>query len=161
MKRHRKIAAAPERPAGEAWRTATALLADTLERSDAIDRAEVEKAMDVAGGVGRQLVSGGHLGADPLVLVAGDMWLEIEFVSGDGALTLDENLAPVPGGAGVSAWRLHLPQVEPLAKLVRKVAKEDGHLSAEEPEEKSASATKAAAGGLNEAALAAWAAERQ
>jgi hypothetical protein len=164
VKRHRKIAAAPARSAGDAWRTATTLLADTLERSDAIERAEVEKGMKAAGGIGRQLVSGGHLGRNPLVLVAGEMWLEIEFVSGDGALTLSENLGPVPGAAGVSEWTLHLPPVEPLAKLVRKAAKENEHLSAEKPVEKSASAASAAeaAGGvLDEAALAAWAVERQ
>ena len=165
MKRHRKIAAAPERSAGEVWRTATALLADTLDRSAAIERAEVERTMEVAGGIGRQLVSGGHLGKKPLVLVAGEMWLEVEIVSGDAAFALTENLGPVPGAAGVSDWTLHLPQVEPLAKLVRKTAKEDEHLSADEPKAQSSEAAKSngqtsTAGVFNEAALAAWAKER-
>jgi hypothetical protein len=165
VKRHRKIAAAPERSAGEAWGTVTALLADTLERSEAIERADVERTMEVADGIGRQLVSGGHLRKNPLVLVAGEMWLEIEIVSGDSAFELTENLGPVPGAAGVSDWTLHLPQVEPLAKLVRRTAKEDEHLSAEEPKAPSAAAAKSdgqasTAGVFNEAALAAWAKER-
>lgn len=165
MKRHRKIASAPERSAGEVWSTVRALLADTLERSEAIERADVERTMGVAGGIGRQLVSGGHLRKNPLVLVAGEMWLEIEIVSGDGAFELTENLGPVPGAAGVLDWTLHLPQVDPLAKLVRKTAKEDEHLSAEEPKAQSTAAAESngqtsTAGVFNEAALAAWAKER-
>lgn len=162
MKRLRKIAASPERSAGEVWRTITALLADTLERSEEIERADVEGAIESAAGIGRQLVSGGHLRKNPLVLVAGEMWLEIETVSGDRAFELSENLGPVPGAAGVSEWTLYLPQVEPLAKLVRAAAKGDEHLSAEEPKAKaSESAGKNFQGSaLNEAALAAWAREQ-
>jgi hypothetical protein len=166
VKRHRKIAAAPKRNAGEVWRTVTALLADTLERSEVIDRADVGRTMEVADGIGRQLVSGGHLGKNPLVLVAGEMWLEIEIVSGNGAFELTENLGPVPGAAGVFDWTLYLPQVEPLAKLVRKTAKDDEHLSAEEPKALSAPAAKSngqasTAGAFNEAALTAWAREQR
>jgi hypothetical protein len=166
VKRHRKIAAAPERSAGEAWHTVTALLADTLERSDQVDRAAVEQTMEVAGGIGRQLISGGHLAKNPLVLVGGEMWLEVEIVSGDAALGLAEKLDPVPGGASVSEWTLHLPQVDPLAKLVRKAAKENEHLSAEKPKAPIASEAKSAgqdstAGGLDDAAIAAWAGEER
>lgn len=166
MKRLRKVAAAPTRRGGEAWQTISDLVADTLERSDHIDRARVEETMETAGGIGRQLISGGHLRKKPLVLVAGDMYLEIEVISGDGAFALEENLAPVPGAAGVSEWTLHLPQVEPLAKSVRKAAKEDEHLSAEEPKQKAAEAAEAVSlsasgSGLNEAALAEWAEERR
>lgn len=166
MKRLRKIASAPERSAGEVWRTITTLLADTLERSDAVERVDIEEAMEAAAGVGRQLVSGGHFRKNPLVLIAGEMWLEIETVSGNGAFDLNENLSPVPGATTVSDWTLHLPQVEPLAKLVRKAAKENEHLSAEEPKVKSTAASKSASqqpfgGGFNEAALATWAKEQR
>jgi hypothetical protein len=166
VKRLRKIAAAPERTAGDVWHTITTLLADTLERSEAVERADVEGTMEAAAGVGRQLVAGGHLRKNPLILVAGEMWLEIETVSGNDAFDLNENLSPVPGAATVSNWTLHLPQVEPLAKLVRKAAKEDEHLSAEEPKAESAAASASAGrqpvrGGFNEAALAAWAEEQR
>lgn len=161
MKRLRKIAAAPERGAGEVWRTITCLFADTLERSEEIERTEVERALGAAAGIGRQLVSGGHLRKSPLVLVAGEMWLEVEVLSGDGALGIEENLNPVPGATGVSSWTLHLPQVEPLAKLVRVAAKADEHLSAEQPKaQEAAEASSARAARFDEAALAAWAGER-
>ena len=165
MKRLRKVASAPRRNAGEAWETITALLADTLERSEQIERESVESTMDAAAGIGRQLIAGGHLRENPLILVAGEMWLEIETVSGDAALALEENLGPVPGGAKAADWTLHLPQAEPLAKLVRKAAKEDEHLSAEKPKvmasKASESAGSASQGSFNEAALAAWAEEKR
>lgn len=161
MKRLRKVAAAPERTAGEAWETITDLLADTLERSEEIERPEVERAMQAAGGVGRQLVSGGHLRKNPLILVAGEMWLEIEVLSGNAAVGLEENLNPVPGGGGASHWTLYLPPVEPLAKLVRAAAKEDEHLSAAEPKALAERSSSAKAATFDDAALAAWAGERR
>lgn len=159
MKRLRKISAAPERTAGEVWATITALLADTLERSEEVERSDVERAMQVAGGVGRQLVSGGHLRKNPLVLVADEMWLEIEVLSANAAVGLDENLNPVPGGGSASQWTLYLPPVEPLAKLVRAAAKEDEHLSAEEPKAVAEAASSSKAAAFDDAALAAWAGE--
>jgi hypothetical protein len=160
VKRLRKIAAAPERTAGEVWATISDLLADTLERSEEIERAEVERAMKAAGGVGRQLISGGHLRKNPLVLVAGEMWLEIEVLSGNGAVGLEENLNPVPGGGSASQWTLYLPPVEPLAKLVRAAVKEDEHLSAEEPKAQVEARSSSKAAAFDAAALAAWAGER-
>jgi hypothetical protein len=160
VKRLRKIAGAPERTAGEVWGTITDLLADTLERSEEIERAEVEAAMEAAGGVGRQLVSGGHLRKNPLVLLAGEMWLEIEVLSANAAVGLEENLNPVPGGGSASQWTLYLPPVEPLAKLVHAAAKEDEHLSAEEPKAQAATASNTKAAAFDDAALAAWAGER-
>lgn len=159
MKRLRKISAAPERTAGEVWATITALLADTLERSEEVERSDVERAMQVAGGVGRQLVSGGHLRKNPLVLVADEMWLEIEVLSANAAVGLDENLNPVPGGGSASQWTLYLPPVEPLAKLVRAAAKEDEHLSAEEPKAVAEAASSSKAATFDDDALAAWAGE--
>jgi hypothetical protein len=161
VKRLRKIAAAPERGAGEVWKTITNLLADTLERSEQIERDEVERALQSAGGIGRQLVSGGHLRKTPLVLVAGDLWLEIEVCSGDAALTVEENLNPVPGTAGISSWTLHLPQAEPLAKLVRAAAKSDQHLSADPPKAPAPASEGSSSGSaaFDDAALAAWVGE--
>lgn len=171
MKRHRQIASSPQRSAGEAWQVITKLAADTLERSPDIDRANVETSMTQAGGVGRMLIAGGHLKTDPLVLVGGELWLEITTVSGEAALTLEENLNPVPGGAGAREWTLHLPACPPLTNLVEQTAGGDAHLSADEPSEVTPDETKAAGAVLNEdkaaeavlneAAMAHWAREER
>lgn len=161
MKRHRQIASSPQRSAGEAWQVITELAVDTLVRSPDIDRADVETTMAHAGGVGRMLIAGGHLKTDPLVLVGGELWLEITTVSGEAALTLEENLNPVPGGAGAKEWTLHLPACPPLTKLVEQTAEGDVHLSAEEPSEAAPDETEPAKAALNEAALARWAREEQ
>ncbi len=157
MKRHREIASSPQRGAGEAWLAITELTADTLERSPNIQRADVEAAMAHAGGVGRMLIAGGHLQTHPLVLVSGELWLEITTVSGEAALTLEENLRPVPGGAAAKQWTLHLPACPPLTKLVEQAAKSDAHLSAETPTEAATVEAKPAEGLINEEALARWA----
>jgi hypothetical protein len=88
------------------------------------------------------------------------MWLEIEVLSGNAAVGLEENLNPVPGG-GASHWTLYLPPVEPLAKLVRAAAKEDEHLSAAEPKALAERSSSAKAATFDDAALAAWAGERR
>ena len=160
MKRHREIASSPERTAGEAWQVITELLTATLERSSDISRADVEQTMGRAGGVGRMLVSGGHVETDPLVLVAGDLWLEITTVSGDAALTLEEDLNPVPGGASAEDWTLHLPAGGPLAKFVKDLAKAEPHISSDEPSAKAAKALHETESVLSETALAQWAQER-
>lgn len=160
MKRHREIASSPERTAGEAWQLITELLAATLERSSDISRTDVEETMGRAGGVGRMLVSGGHVEADPLVLIAGDLWLEITTVSGDAALTLEENLNPVPGGASAEGWTLHLPAGGPLAKFVKDLAKSEPNISSDEPSANAARAVRETESVLSDTALAEWAKER-
>ena len=133
MQRRREIAAAPKRTAAQAWQTIRTLVADTLDRSSSIARADVDAALEPLAQVARMLISGGHFEKSPLVLVAGGMWLEIATVSGDTALTLEENVNPVPGAASARDWTLHLPQVEPAAKLVRTAVKGRAHLSTEKP----------------------------
>ncbi len=133
MQRHRQIAAAPERSAAEAWEVIRALVADTLDRSSSIHRAEVESALEPLDGVARMLISAGHLRKQPLVLVAGELSLEITTASGTEALTLEENVNPVPGAAGADDWTLYVPQGEPMGKLVRTTVKGHAHLSADEP----------------------------
>jgi hypothetical protein len=160
VRRHREIASSPERTAGEAWQVITELVATTLVRSSHISRAEVEQTMTRAGGVGRMLLSGGHLEAEPLVLVADDLWLEITTVSGDAALTLEESLNPVPGGASARDWTLHLPAKDPLTKFVKDLAKGEAHLSSEEPAATTATARRETDSLLSETALAEWARER-
>ncbi|HEY2333659.1 MAG TPA: hypothetical protein VGH58_01455 [Solirubrobacterales bacterium] len=158
MQRRREIASAPKRSAAEVWQTIRELLGDTLDRSSSIERADLDAALDPLDGVARMLILAGHLEGHPLVLVAGELWLEITTVSGGSALSLQENLNPVPGGAGASDWTLHVPQVEPMAKLVRTTVKGHDHLSADEPTAPPQSAAKAS-GGVDLDAVARWARE--
>lgn len=158
MQRHRAIAASPQRVAAEVWTAVGELIGDTLERSAYIDRAEVDAALVPLDGIARMLISAGHLEKHPMVLVADELWLEITAVSGGAALTLEENLNPVPGGAGASDWTLYVPQVEPMAKLVRSAVKGHAHLSADEPADPAQEAATASAG-VDLDALAAWAGE--
>lgn len=158
MRRHRAIAASPQRTAAETWQTVCSLIGDTLDRSSSIDRTSVEESLQPLGQLGRMLISAGHLEKNPLVLVAGDLWVEITTVSGGSALVLDENLNPVPGGATATDWTLHIPQVEPMAKLVRATVKSQDHLSCDEPVEQSSATAKTNAG-VDLAALARWARE--
>lgn len=161
MRRRRDIAASPQRSAPEAWQTIKSLIGDTLERSSAIERADVDAALEPLDTVGRMLISAGHLEKHALVLVAGEVWLEVQTVSGGPALTLEENLNAVPGAAGAPDWTLYVPQVEPMAKLVCTTVKGHEHLSADEPaapaEASAAAAQTASAVDLN--ALARWAEE--
>lgn len=159
MQRRRTIAASPRRTAAEVWATTCSLISDTLERSSSIDREHVDTALAPLDQLARMLISAGHLEKHPLVLVADDLWLEISTVSGAEALTLDENLNPVPGGGTATDWTLHVPQVEPMAKLARATAAGHAHLSADEPVEQTQTSATAATG-VDLEALAAWARER-
>jgi hypothetical protein len=158
VQRHREIASAPKRNAAEVWQAVRDLLGDTLERSASIERSDVELSLDPLDGIARMMISAGHLEGHPLVLVASELWLEISTVSGGSALGLEENLNPVPGGVGASDWMLYVPQVEPMAKLVRTTVKGHDHLSADEPTAQPGSAAKAGAG-VDMDALARWAQE--
>jgi hypothetical protein len=158
VQRHRTIASAPKRTAADAWQAVCGLIGDTLERSSSIERGDVDAALDPLGQTARMLISAGHLEGHPLVLVADDLWLEIATVSGGSALSLEENLNPVPGGASASDWTLHVPQVEPMAKLVRTTVKGHDHLSAKEPTAITERATTASAS-VDLDALERWAQE--
>ncbi len=158
MQRHRTIAASPKRTAAEVWNTVSELVGDTLQRSSSIERADVDSELEHLDQVARMLISAGHLEKDPLVLVAGELWLEITTVSGGPALTLEENLNPVPSGAGATDWTLFVPQVEPMTKLVRSSVKGHAHLSADEPAKPAREAATANAR-VDLDALAAWATE--
>jgi hypothetical protein len=160
VQRRRDIASAPERSGGEAWEIITALVADTLERSDAIHRAVVEATLAHADGIGRMLIAGGHLETHPLIIVAGKLWLEIRPVSGDAALTLEENLNPVPGAADAEDFVIFLSSPAPLATFVKGVVAGDVHLSADEPTAPNESDADGRAAALDETALARWAREK-
>lgn len=143
MQRHRDIAAAPQRRASETWQVITDLVVETLARSPHIDREEVVSAMSTAAEVGMPLVAGGHLDRDPLTLVAGPIDCTIGTVSGTAALSIDENLEPIPGGVQARDFTVYLPTPDPLADVVRLAAARSPHLSAEEPRGDTAKASEA------------------
>ncbi|MDQ1501623.1 MAG: hypothetical protein QOI86_4963 [Actinomycetota bacterium] len=147
MLRRRDIAAAPHRRADEAWAAIVLLIADTLDRSDTIDRAEVVAAFAAVDAVGTRLVAGRHLEKRPVVLVADPVHLSIYTVSGAEALKLEENLAPVPGGGSVSAWKVYLPAPAPLDDQVAAAVAGSTHLSVEDPPAEMVKA-RAESGGL-------------
>jgi hypothetical protein len=132
MQRRREVAAAPERSAAEAWDAVATLLRETLVCSVHVDDAEVDEALTAARSAGLALIAGGHLDREPLVLVGAPVHLSITTVSGDKALTLEENPS-VPGGASIEGWTLYLPTPEPLSASVRATAATHSRLSASEP----------------------------
>lgn len=109
------------------------LIADTLDRSASITRNQVETAMRCAAPVGRHLVAGGHLDRQPLTLIADPVYCTITTVSGTAALSLEENLNPIPGGATADTFMIYLPAPAVLAQAVKDAAKASPHLSADAP----------------------------
>ena len=131
MKRRRTIAAAPVRSAAAAWQVVSTLLADTLERSAAIPAGSVVQQLAPLEGVGPALIAGGHLETRGLVLVDVDLHLTVAVLTADAALSVDENLNPVPGGASATTeWILYLPDAGPLNSSIAVVVKNSSHLSA-------------------------------
>ncbi len=119
------MAASPLRSASVTWSVIAGLVADTVAQSSGLSRDEAVQAMSAAEAVGRMLVAGGHLHKHPITLVAGEVHCEITTVSGTAALTLEENLNPVPGAAGADEFTVYLPSPAPLQEQVR--AAVDGH----------------------------------
>src|SRR4051794_12668187 len=107
MQRHRQIAAAPERSTSDTVATTSDLIRDTLSRAVKLDLDEVDDALAIARPALLALVAGGHLETHALVLVAASLHLSVTAVSGDRALTLEENLAAVPGAASATTWTLY------------------------------------------------------
>ncbi|WP_344011468.1 hypothetical protein [Nocardiopsis exhalans] len=117
------------RSASGTWVVIADLLADTVEQSSALSREETVQAMSAAEAVGRMLVTAGHLAKHPIILVAGKVHCEITTVSGTAALTLDENLNPVPGAAGADDFMIYLPSPAPLQEQVKIAANKHARLS--------------------------------
>lgn len=158
--RSRQVASTPAQSVSAAWQDISELVANTLERSQSIDRADVERTMTAGAGAGRSLIAAGQLASNPLVVMGdGGFRLEITAISGDKATGIERNTKPVPGGASVTAWTVHLPPIGALAATVIAAAKSDAHLSSDPP-------TTPAAEGRSETPavdmdrLKAWAEER-
>jgi hypothetical protein len=111
----------------------TDLVVETLARSPHIERDDVVSAMSTAAVVGMPLVAGGHLDQHPLILVASPIDCTIGTVSGAAALSVEENLDPIPGGVQARDFTVYLPTPEPLADVARQAAARSPHLSADDP----------------------------
>lgn len=132
MERTRIIAAAPVRSAVDAWRVVTTLIAETLERSLAVKKGSVTSELAALRGLGPALIAGGHLESNGLVLVDEGLHLTIHVLTADGALAVEENLNPVPGGAGATdGWVLYLPS-SPFDQSMAAAVKSSPHLSMED-----------------------------
>jgi len=156
MQRRRTIAASPIRSAGEAWRTAVELISVTLERSDKVEIGSVARELSSFDGLGPALVAGGHLEKEGLVVVDEGLHLTIVLPTADAALDVEENLNPVPGGAGATdEWMLYVPKVEPLAVALSEAASNSEHVSLETPpsDEKPKSVSASAGDPIDLAAL--------
>ena len=133
MLRRRDVAASPVRRADETWTVIVELIADTLDRSGAIERADVLQAFGAAEIIGPRLVSARHLEKSPVVLVADPVHLSVYTVSGVEAISLEENLGHVPGGSSASTWKVHLPAPEPLTTDVTAAVADSDHLTTDTP----------------------------
>lgn len=134
MERTRLIAAAPIRCASEAWRVVCALIANTLEKSSLVPPGSVQRELSPLNGLGPALVAAGHFESKGLILVDQGLHLTIRVLTADAALDVEENLNPVPGGAGATeGWILYLPQTGALDRAVAAAIKDCQHLSTDEP----------------------------
>lgn len=148
MERRRVIAAAPVRSASDAWQVVCTLVADTLERSPSLAAGSVARELAPLSGLGPALIAGGHLESKGLVLVDNGLHVTIIVLTGDGALGVEENLSPLPGGVSATdGWTLYLPSVGPLDRVIAAVVKGSSHLSVATPPTCAAPKKEGASGG--------------
>jgi hypothetical protein len=134
MERTRKIAGTPLRSAAESWATVKTLLADTLERSSEIPNGSVAAALIPLDGPASSLVASGAAAVAPFTLIAGDLYLDVYVVRGDAAFTVEENLAPVPGGASApNTWALYIQPPTHLVGMVTAAVDGAEHLRVGKP----------------------------
>jgi hypothetical protein len=133
------------RSASATWSVIADLVADTVAQSSALSRDEAVQAMSAAEAVGRMLIAGGHLHKHPITLVASKVHCEITTVSGTAALTLEENLNPVPGAAGADDFTIYLPSPAPLQEQVKVAAAGHARLSDAAPPAPQTKATSSGA----------------
>ncbi|QWF22470.1 hypothetical protein KM427_01590 [Nocardioides sp. LMS-CY] len=157
MERTRKFAASPVRPANETWLQMKALLADSLERSSAVPGNSVAPALSPLDGLAPSLIASGYLATEPLVVIAGDLRLNLYAIRGDAAFEVEENLSPVPGGGSSPAnWRMYVPSPVHLRDTAADACAERDHLTSGKPPavtEAAASATASRIYAIDPAAL--------
>jgi len=129
VQRTRKIAGTPVRPAADAWATVKTLLSDTLERSSEVPDGSVATALAPLDGLASTIAASGAAADAPFTAIAGDLRLAIYIVRGDDAFTIEENLAPVPGGASApGTWLLYIQPPAHLVDAVKAVVDSAEHL---------------------------------
>ncbi|MBB3753679.1 hypothetical protein FHT44_006201 [Mycolicibacterium sp. BK634] len=80
------------------------------------------------------LAASGAIAKTPLTLIAGDLALDIFIVRGDDAFEIDENLAPVPGGASAPGnWKLYIQPPDHLNEEVTAAVDGSEHLAVGKP----------------------------
>jgi hypothetical protein len=127
--RTRQIGASPRRPAGDAWQTGKDLIVATLERSSQIVTGTVAPALAPLDGVATALIAAGHLDSRPMALVDGDLHVDLQFINGDASFTVEENLAPIPGGATATTnWKVYVNPPTHLAAVVDAACAGSAHL---------------------------------
>lgn len=139
------------------WTTIADLVRDTVAPASEIDEAAARDEVMGIIGVGRALVSAGHLEHEPLTLIADPLRLDITVVSGTAATTLHENLNTVPGAASATDWTIHLPAAGAMAGWISDAVADSTHLTTEPPpvlREAAALTASAASGDFDAAALA-------
>jgi hypothetical protein len=147
MERTRKFAASPVRPATETWTQIKEVLAESLERSAAVPERTVARALSPLDGLAPSLIAGGYLATDPLVVVAGDLRLNMYAVRGDAAFGVEENLSPVPGAATSPAnWQMYVPSPVQLRETVAEACAGQEHLTSGKPPAATQAAASASAG---------------
>src|SRR5205814_9589852 len=125
------IAGSPRLNTSQTWLVLKQLVTDSLAVAHEIDMAQVVAELEAIAGAGMSLISGGHLSRSPVVLVAAELELSIEIVSGESALALNENLNVVPGAATATDWRLHLPSPAPLSADIEQAVNQLAHITTE------------------------------
>jgi hypothetical protein len=154
--RRRQIAGPPIRSASAVWTTIADLVRDTLAPASEIDEAAARAQVMSVMGVGRALVSAGHLEPEPLTLIASPLRLDITVVSGTAATTLHENLNIVPGAATATDWVIHVPAAGAMAGWISDAVADSAHLTTEPPpvlRESAALTASPASGDFDAAAL--------
>lgn len=145
MQRTRQLAGPPVRSASAAWGVLTELVADTLSLSRLVTAEDVRTGLAPLAGIGPALIAGGHLKTSPIVVVSGDLHLSITVATSDAAGNVEENLNPVPGGAGADeSWMAYLPVPPTLAAVVTAASGKSSHLSVSPPPKAEAASTKEA-----------------
>jgi hypothetical protein len=147
MERTRKFAASPVRPGNETWTQIKDLLGESLERSAAVPDSTVATALTPLDGLAPSLIAGGYLSTEPLVVVAGDLRLNLYAVRGDAAFGVEEDLSPVPGAASSPAnWRMYVPSPVQLRETVAEACAGQEHLTSGKPPAATEAAASTSAG---------------
>ena len=152
MRRTRSINSSPER---SAWATVDVLvqvISASLVPSK-VDSARVNAALEAARPALLMLISGRHLKAAPVVLVAAETICEFYCRYDDAAVGGEENLNPIPGLTAAETFTIHLPASGPLVDTIAGLIATNEHLTIAPPPTEVKTANAAVAAPLDLASL--------